>query len=48
MKGAEAVLGLRALRTNDDWEDYWAFHLARERERVHKSRYRDNIIPMTA
>lgn len=30
---AEAVLKLRALRTNGDWERYWAFHEAREYER---------------
>ena len=33
--GAEAVLKLRAIQTSGDWEQYWNFHLARERERNH-------------
>lgn len=24
--GAQAILDLRAVRTNDDWDDYWTFH----------------------
>ncbi len=48
LKGAEAVLKLRAVRKNDDWERYWAFHLAQERKRVHEFRYLNNIIPMAA
>jgi hypothetical protein len=30
---AEAILRLRALNTNGDWDDYWRFHLHKERER---------------
>lgn len=30
LKSAEAVLRLRALRSNGDWDDYWAFHLKQE------------------
>jgi hypothetical protein len=37
--GAEAILRLRALRTSGDFDDYWAFHLAKEHERTHQSRY---------
>jgi hypothetical protein len=48
LKGAEAVLKLRALRTNDDWTDYWRFHLAQERGRVHESRYFNSVLPMAA
>jgi hypothetical protein len=48
LAGAEAVLKLRAVRTNGDWESYWTFHLECERQRVHCSRYRDTIIPVSA
>jgi len=37
--GAEAVLKLRALNSNGDFDDYWEFHLAQERQRVHQQRY---------
>jgi len=30
---AEAVLKLRAIRTSNDWDAYWHFHLQREHER---------------
>ena len=39
LEGAEAVLKLRVLRSNDDWDRYWTFHLAQERKRVHDARY---------
>ena len=48
LEGAEAVLKLRALRSNDEWETYWSFHLAQERRRVHESRYLDGVIPKAA
>jgi hypothetical protein len=48
LAGAEAVLKLRALRSNHDWADYWAFHLDQERQRVHRSRYANEVIPMAA
>ncbi len=48
LPGAEAVLKLRALRCNDDFHDYWSYHLDQERERIHRSRYADNIIPHAA
>ncbi len=35
LQGAEAVLKLRALTTNGDFDRYWRFHLARENQRVH-------------
>lgn len=43
--GAEAVLRLRALRASNDFEDYWMFHLAKEHERTHASRYADAAVP---
>ena len=45
LTGAEAILKLRALRSNGDFDAYWAFHLARERQRVHAARYANGIIP---
>ena len=38
LDGAEAVLRLRALWTNGDFEPYWMFHLHREYERNYASR----------
>lgn len=46
--GAEAVLKLRAVRANGDFDDYWRFHLDQERQRVHQSRYDQGIIPLAA
>jgi hypothetical protein len=48
LEGAEAVLRLRVLRSNGDFDDYWSFHLRRERQRVHESRYADGVIPRAA
>ncbi|MCX5742617.1 MAG: ISKra4 family transposase, partial [Proteobacteria bacterium] len=45
LAGAEAVLRLRALRTSADFDDYWSFHLAKEHERTHQSRYADGAVP---
>jgi hypothetical protein len=36
---AEAVLKIRALLANDDFDAYWAYHLQRERERNHPASY---------
>lgn len=46
--GAEAVLKLRAIRVNGDFDAYWRYHLDRERERVHQSRYANGDIPLAA
>ena len=46
--GAEAILKLRAVRANDDFDNYWRFHLDRERQRVHESRYNERLIPLAA
>jgi len=48
LEGAEAVLKLRALCSNGDFNNYWAFHLAQERRRVHESRYAKEVIPRAA
>ena len=39
--GAEAVLLLRAVITNGDFETYWKFHLQQDHQRIHTSRYQD-------
>ena len=44
----EAVLKLRALRSSGDFDEYWRFHLDRERHRVHEARYADGVIPTAA
>jgi hypothetical protein len=52
LDGAEAVLRLRALRSSHDFDAYWCFHLARERDRNHLSRYEGhsprNVTPSLA
>ncbi len=48
VQGAEAVLKLRAVRANDDFDAYWHYHLTRERQRVHQSRYANGEIPLAA
>ncbi len=48
LEGAEAILKLRALRTNGDFESYWKFHLDRERHRVHEMRYANGAMPRAA
>ncbi len=48
LEGAEAMLKLRALRANGDFDAYWPYHLAQERRRVHQSRYANGRIPLAA
>jgi len=45
LSGAEAVLRIRALRASADFDDYWQFHLAKEHERNHASRYASGVVP---
>jgi hypothetical protein len=47
LPGAEAILKLRAIITNGDLNAYWAYHLSRERKRIHASRYPNGLIPTT-
>lgn len=41
LAGAEAVLKLRALIANGDFEDYFAWHVRQEHQRIHQARYQD-------
>ncbi len=45
LAGAEAVLKLRALKANGDFEHYWQYHLTQEHAHVHQARYHDHVIP---
>jgi hypothetical protein len=45
LAGAEAILRLRALRASGDFDTYWAFHLDKERQRVHLDRYAERMAP---
>lgn len=45
LDGAEAVLRLRALAGNDDFDEYFAFHLKQEKRRNHDSRYQQSQTP---
>jgi hypothetical protein len=44
LAGAEAVLKLRALRSNGDFDTYWAWHEQQEFTRHHQARYRTTLI----
>ena len=48
LHGAEAILKLRALHSNGDFDAYWHYHLEHERQRVHESCYADNVVPQAA
>ncbi len=48
LDGAEAILKLRAIRSNGDWQQYWASHLTNERQRTHEARYANATIPTAA
>jgi hypothetical protein len=48
LAGAEAILSLRALISNGDFDSYWTFHLVQEHRRVHASRYALGVIPAPA
>jgi hypothetical protein len=39
LPGAEAILKLRALTSNGDFNDYWTYHLNREHHRNHQTHY---------
>jgi len=44
LEGAEAILKLRAVIATGDFDPYWCFHLRREHERIHHTRYRDGLV----
>lgn len=45
LDGAEAILTLRTLATNNDFDAYWAYHQQQEQLRVHNGRYWNATIP---
>lgn len=45
LKGAEAVLRIRSLRSSGDWEEYWLFHERQELKRNHIDRYAEGTLP---
>ena len=40
LEGAEAILRLRSIRSSGDFDEYWRFHLEKERQRNHLDHYR--------
>jgi hypothetical protein len=48
LPGAEAILKLRALTSNGDFDQYWHYHLTQERQRLHQTRYANSVIPLAA
>jgi hypothetical protein len=44
LDGAEAVLRLRALTSNGDFDTYWTWHLTREHHRTHLTHYQDHTL----
>jgi hypothetical protein len=40
LDGTEAILKLRALTSNGDFDEYWTWHLRQEHQRIHQARYR--------
>ena len=47
LPGAEAVLRLRALRSSNDFDEYWDFHEASEYKRNHQDLYAGGVPPST-
>jgi hypothetical protein len=45
LPGAEAILKLRALISNGDFDQYWTWHLTQEQQRIHNNRYLGGVIP---
>ena len=45
LRGADAVLRLRALRSGSAFDGYWKFHEAREYERTHRQHHADRQVP---
>jgi hypothetical protein len=44
LDGAEAVLRLRALISNGDFDAYWTRHLTREHHRTRLTHYQDHTL----
>jgi hypothetical protein len=47
LPGSEAVLRLRALRSSQDFDEYWHFHEAQEYTRNHQALYANAVVPRT-
>jgi hypothetical protein len=43
LDSAEAILKLRTLISNGNFDDYWSYHLRQEQHRVHHARYRNGL-----
>jgi hypothetical protein len=43
LEGAQAILWLRAIAANGDLAEYWHWHITREHQRNHLSRYHDSL-----
>ncbi len=43
LRGAQAMLWLRAIAASGDHDTYWAWHITQERQRNHLSRYQHNL-----
>ncbi len=48
LPGAQAMLWLRAIQANGDLNDYWTYHIAREHQRNHLSRYQHGSLALAA
>jgi hypothetical protein len=48
LDGAEAVLKLRALQSNGDFDQYWHYHTRQEHQRNHLARFKAGLIPTNA
>jgi hypothetical protein len=46
LDGAEAILKLRALTSNGDFDQYWTWHQQQEQQRTHNTRYWNHKLPM--
>jgi len=46
LTGAEAVLKLRALMSNDDFDNYWRFHVVQEQHRNHLTKFAGSRCPL--
>ncbi len=45
LRGADAILRLRALVKSEDFDEYWTFHETREQDRHHLAAYADRCLP---
>lgn len=47
LKGAEAVMRMRALRSSGDFDQYWSYHVKQEYQRNHVAKYAEgNVTPV--